>query len=714
MGNEKMSLAQKLIETTQTSVFLTGRAGTGKTTFLRKLQTDLPKRMAVLAPTGIAAINAGGVTIHSFFQLPFTPYIPGTRVSGNTLKLSKNKIELIRSLDLLVIDEISMVRADLLDAVDQMLRTVRRDSASFAGVQLLLIGDLQQLPPVIKDEEWELLHPHYATPYFFSSLALQRVDYVMVELTEVYRQRDPQFLALLNAVREGGHSPALLQGLNSRYVSHFSPNPGDGYVQLVTHNRQAHEINEAELAKLPGRAFTYQAEVKGVFPSLSYPTEERLVLKKGAQVMFVKNDTDKRYFNGMIGEVVDLMSDTFIVQPKDPSSQQIKVTRNAWNNSKYGLDERTKEIQEIVEGTFSQYPVKLAWAITIHKSQGLTFDHVMIDASHSFSHGQTYVALSRCRTLEGIVLTSPIPPNAIIADHEIDDYMAQMRSKEISAAEMEKMRIHFSDSLLSGLFSFRDEHRLFVAVVETLERNLYKLYGDTIRLYKTWLANFEQEVVGVSERFGEQYRRLLLEGGGDILNPSLQGRIRKASEYFSKRLTELSNQIYDLSRFEVDNTALAKRIKRDISDLLMMLRRHTKLLVYVDESGFEIRAYLNERAKLFLTSAEHTTGDEKRQKRRSEGREQAKSEKYAVPTEVKNAVLYYRLQQWRKMKAAELHMPVYIVLQTKALIAMANIAPTELAQLKRIPYFGAKGVERFGQELVKLIVQYKGDAALKK
>lgn len=713
MGNERMDLAQELIETTRTSVFLTGRAGTGKTTFLRRLQKDLPKRMAVLAPTGIAAINAGGVTIHSFFQLPFTPYVPGTRVSGNTLKLSKNKVELIRSLDLLVIDEISMVRADLLDAVDQMLRTVRREASPFAGVQLLLIGDLQQLPPVIKEEEWGLLGSHYATPYFFSSLALQQVDYVMVELTEVYRQRDPQFLTLLNAVREGEHSSDLLHGLNSRYISHFTPNPGDGYVQLVTHNRQAHEINEAELAKLPGKAFTYKAEVKGVFPSLSYPTEEQLVLKKGAQVMFVKNDTDKRYFNGMIGEVVEVMSDTFIVQPKDPSSKQIKVARDAWNNSKYGLDERTKEIREIVEGTFLQYPVKLAWAITIHKSQGLTFDRVMIDASHSFSHGQTYVALSRCRTLEGIVLTSPIPSNAIIADHEIDAYMAQMRSRELSSTDMEKKRTDFSDSLLSDLFSFRDEQKLFLAVVEILERNLYKLYSDTVRQYKAWLDDFEKNVIGVSVRFSEQYRRLLSEDGGNLLSPLLQERIRKASEYFSQRLTELSDHVQKLSRFEIDNAALEKRIKRDINDLLVTLKLHAKLLVYVEADGFEIRSYLNERAKLFLNTSGRMAGDERKQKRTSEVKELAKNDKYAVPTEVTNSVLYYRLQQWRRMKAAELRVPVYIILQTKALIAISNLAPTEFAQLKKIPYLGAKGIERFGQELVKLIVQYKSDAALR-
>ncbi len=391
--NSELALAWQFIENTGTHLFLTGKAGTGKTTFLRKLKRESPKRMVVIAPTGIAAINAGGVTIHSFFQIPFAPYVPESSFSTNgqatyRFRFGKEKINIIRSMDLLVIDEISMVRADLLDAVDEMLRRYRDRHKPFGGVQLLMIGDLQQLAPVVKDEEWQMLKKYYDTPYFFSSRALKQTEYCTIELKTVYRQSDRAFLDLLNRIRENHCDPQVLEALNRRYLPDFQPRKEEGYIRLVTHNYQAQRINNYELEQLPGRSYAFRATIDGKFPEYSYPTDELLELKKGAQVMFVKNDSsgEHRYYNGMIGEVTDLSADSIEVRAKD-STATFLLQEEEWANAKYVLDEESKEIVEDIEGTFRQFPLKLAWAITIHKSQGLTFERAIIDASSSFAHG---------------------------------------------------------------------------------------------------------------------------------------------------------------------------------------------------------------------------------------------------------------------------------------------------------------------------------------
>ena len=415
--NSELALAWQFIENTGTHLFLTGKAGTGKTTFLRRLKQESPKRMVVLTPTGIAAINAGGVTIHSFFQIPFAPYVPESSFSTNAtyrFRFGKEKINIIRSMDLLVIDEISMVRADLLDAVDEMLRRYRDHHKPFGGVQLLMIGDLQQLAPVVKEEEWQMLKKYYDTPYFFSSLALKQTEYCTIELKTVYRQNDGVFLDLLNRIRENHCDSQVLEALNRRCLPDFQPRKEEGYIRLVTHNYQAQRINNYELEQLPGRSYAFRATIDGKFPEYSYPTDEVLELKKGAQVMFVKNDSsgEHRYYNGMIGEVTAVSASSIEVRAKD-SGEDFLLQEEEWANAKYVLDEESKEIVEDIEGTFRQFPLKLAWAITIHKSQGLTFERAIIDASSSFAHGQTYVALSRCKTLEGLVLSAPLSARVI-------------------------------------------------------------------------------------------------------------------------------------------------------------------------------------------------------------------------------------------------------------------------------------------------------------
>ena len=424
-NNPELQLAWQFIENTGTHLFLTGKAGTGKTTFLKRLREHTPKRMVVLAPTGIAAINAGGVTIHSFFQLSFAPFVPETTFNSAQMhyRFSKEKRNIIRSMDLLVIDEISMVRADLLDAVDAALRRYRDREKPFGGVQLLMIGDLQQLAPVVKDSEWELLKNHYETPYFFASRALRETVYMTIELKKVYRQSDTFFLSLLNKIRENKADDEVLNELNRRYQPGFHPRKEEGYIRLTTHNYQAQQVNDRELASLPGRAYSFRAEVEGNFPEYSYPADEVLTIKEGAQIMFLKNDvsSEKRYYNGMIGEVVSVDAKGMTVCGKD-STYVFQLLPEEWGNYKYVLNEDTKEITEEIEGVFRQYPIRLAWAITIHKSQGLTFERAIIDARNSFAHGQTYVALSRCKTLEGMVLETPLRREAIISDRIVDDF----------------------------------------------------------------------------------------------------------------------------------------------------------------------------------------------------------------------------------------------------------------------------------------------------
>ena len=406
------------------NIFLTGKAGTGKTTFLHQIKEESSKRMVVTAPTGVAAINAGGMTLHSFFQLPMGLYLPGTsREVNNQRRFSRDKIQLLRTLDLLVIDEISMVRADLLDAVDDVLRRYRDDSRAFGGVQLLMIGDLHQLPPVVKPEDWELLRPHYVTPYFFGSLALQRTDMVAIELKHIFRQSDRRFIDLLDKVRNNQIDAQVLETLNSRYIPGFQPDVKDAYITLTSHNASSYDLNAQRLESLPERSRTFKARIVGDFPETSYPTEEALEFKKGAQVMFVRNDLspEKRYFNGKIGKITRFAGDEIFVRCKD-EREDIAVTPVEWQNIKYSIDEETKEIKEEVLGTFTQYPLKLAWSITIHKSQGLTFDRVIIDARSAFAHGQVYVALSRCRSFEGIVLSSRLNPSSVKTDSVVKTY----------------------------------------------------------------------------------------------------------------------------------------------------------------------------------------------------------------------------------------------------------------------------------------------------
>lgn len=420
--NFEVELARFIVEKTRRSLFLTGKAGTGKTTFLRDITRHTKKKHIVLAPTGVAAVNAGAMTIHSFFQFGLGAYVPGVVAPQTGYHIRQAKLDLIRNLDLIIIDEISMVRADLLDHIDAELRRIRRSYLPFGGVQLLMIGDLQQLPPIAHGEEEMILRQHYKSLYFFDCKALQNLEYSCIELKNVYRQNDSHFVDILNRARIGRLTPEDIDELNTRYQPRFMPRPEDNYIRLVTHNRMVQNVNEGEMTKLDGDEYAFDAKVTGTFPPESFPTAERLVLKKGAQVMFIKNDPDKRFINGTLGEVCYLWKDKIKVRIAD-TGVTIDVEPMEWENIRYQLEETDKTVKSTTIGKFKQYPVRPAWAITIHKSQGLTFDRAIIDARAAFSPGQAYVALSRCRSLEGIVLSSPLRASAFMTDTTIDDFL---------------------------------------------------------------------------------------------------------------------------------------------------------------------------------------------------------------------------------------------------------------------------------------------------
>ena len=421
-GNFELDVARFIVEKTDMSLFLTGKAGTGKTTFLREVVRYTKKKCIVLAPTGIAAVNAGAMTIHSFFQFGLGPFVQGVIEPKSDFRINKSKLELIRHLQLLIIDEVSMVRADLMDHIDVELRRIRRNSKPFGGVQLLMIGDLQQLPPIAHGGEDELLRQYYKTLYFFSSSALKSMKYSCIELKNVYRQTDGHFIDILNHARDCTLTSLDISDLNARYVPGFSPKPEDGYIRLMTHNRQVDYVNETELEKLDSKPYTFVAAVTGTFPEESYPTADSLTLKKGAQVMFIKNDPERRFINGTLGEVKSIDKNSIAVRLAE-SGMVIDVEPMEWQNIRYQFDEESKEISSKQIGRFKQYPLKAAWAITVHKSQGLTFDKAIIDVHAAFSPGQAYVALSRCRTLDGLVLSSPVSASVFMRDNAVDAYM---------------------------------------------------------------------------------------------------------------------------------------------------------------------------------------------------------------------------------------------------------------------------------------------------
>lgn len=556
--NDISYFVKKFINGTNQAVFLTGKAGTGKTTLLKQIVETTHKKTVIAAPTGIAAINAGGVTLHSLFHLPFGSFIPENYIpaSGDlsfqlttphslirNLKMNSQKKALLREMELLIIDEVSMLRADLLDAIDTILRYVRRNSNPFGDLQILFIGDLWQLPPVIKSQEWSILKNYYSNIFFFNALVFKHVDLLYLELEKIYRQTDSDFIDVLNNFRLNTVNQKDIEALNKQYNKEFSLLDNEGYIYLTTHNHKADKINKQALDKLTGELFSFNAIIDGEFSEYSYPVDEVLELKVGAQVMFIKNDYsgNSAFFNGKIGKV-DTVSDENIIVSFSDGSPDAEVAKYTWENKKFALNQENKEIEEKIVGTFMHYPLKLAWAITIHKSQGLTFDKAIIDISQAFAAGQTYVALSRLTSLKGLILASPVQWSG----PEIDEDLATFAKSKILEDDANKIyedaSKNYINKRISDAFNFK---KLSIELAEHIDTYSKDIKKSAKQKHIKWAQNIlksTQELADVSGKFQNQIKTIIHSGDNDYFI-RLRERLKAAKDYFIPLLNEKQVEI---------------------------------------------------------------------------------------------------------------------------------------------------------------------------
>jgi hypothetical protein len=691
MENKVLDLAWNFVNKTNRNIFLTGKAGTGKTTFLHKVKLQSQKRMVVVAPTGVAAINAKGVTIHSFFQLPFGPILPNDELGSSTSfnrRFSKTKINIIKSLDLLIIDEISMVRADLLDGIDKTLRRYKNRNLVFGGVQLLMIGDLQQLSPVIKENEWRLLQPFYNNAFFFSSQAYKNCKPITIELKHIYRQENPLFINILNEIRNNCLSKSSAKELNKRYIPDFEPNKEDGYISLTTHNNKAQQSNKEELKKLKGKDYVYKANIVGDFPEHSYPNKEELKLKVGAQVMFIKNDSspEKRYFNGKIGKVILLDKDEVIVNcPNDDFN--IVTNFETWENIKYNVDSETKAITEDKIGSYSQIPLRLAWSITIHKSQGLTFEKAIIDAQGAFAHGQTYVALSRCKSLEGLVLKSKIESNQIISDQHVINFNKNAEANQPNEDILIQSKKEFQLSLISEVFDFYRFLYPTGRILDIYYKNRGSIEGS-VELPLITIKDSTTNLLKISNSFKSQLEGLV--GNKEIpeTNNALQERFTKAISYFNQQTKSTIEKALNDFSFTTDNKALKKDIEKQLDTLEELLE--TKLSYFEGLiEGFKVDKFLELRANsVFLA------------------KEKPKKQRKTIIDGTTNVELFELLRELRNTIANEKDLIHYQIFTQKALYEMCETLPSNKKELLEVNGFGKTRVEKYGAEILKVIRDY--------
>jgi len=701
--NERLQLAFDYVYYTGRNVFLTGKAGTGKTTFLKKLRKTCPKRMIVTSPTGVAAVNAGGVTLHSFFQLPFGPRTPESPLESKN-GMNNRKIQVIKTLELLVIDEISMVRADLLDSVDQVLRRYRRNNKPFGGVQLLLIGDMQQLSPVIRPEDEEILRPYYDSYYFFGSIAWRKTSYVCIELDHVFRQTDLAFVSLLNNIREGRVDANTINALNSRYVPNYQPPKGEDIVTLVTTNRQADSINQTHMLALTTEMKTFDAQIKGEFPESSFPVDKSLVLKKDAVVMFLKNDTsfDHLFYNGKIGRVTGFDDDGVYVRCNGEDGD-IHVGAMAWENTKYEISPDTKEIKETVIGTFQQIPLRIAWAVTIHKSQGLTFDHLMIDAANSFAHGQVYVALSRCRTLEGLVLLRPLSAGDVISDPQVKSFaqMVEQNMPNQSVLCADK-RDYFFDTV-AEMFDFN-------AIYNDLQsmQRLLSLYSSSVMGNKAAFDGLDSivmmQLMAVSEKFMQTIRYNYRDTIDVEHEQTLLQRIQKGCAYYVDKMQTLLEE--PIKNFAFDSDDKSKKAK--LLDTYQSLANNFDLkknILLAIKDGFSIKRYLTRKAEISLELTKESGGGKSTLSRVQPNASSVTSKYVSV-----NPELYSDLSQWRKGKAEELGMKSNEVVATKTILEISNKKPSSVKELMSITGMKGKG-KPYVAEIMKILLPHIGGAS---
>jgi hypothetical protein len=691
--NNSFTLAYNYVCYTNKPIFLTGKAGTGKTTFLKYLKDNCPKNMAVAAPTGVAAINAGGVTLNSLFQIPPSSFYPGRLPAfsnSNMLdvysltskaRLDNNKLKLIRSLELLIIDEVSMVRADMLDAVNTMLQFVRRNTLPFGGVQVLFIGDLFQLPPVTKPEDWQLLQEIYKSPYFFDSKVLEQVQLINIELDKIYRQQDDTFINLLNAVRNNNPTNDTFDLLNKQYQPNTDLN---GIITLTTHNANAARINENNLQRLTTKAFVYKAKVSGDINTQNLLAEESLALKVGAQVMFVKNSSDKQYYNGMIATVKYLDADTIKVEH---DNEIITVPLDEWRNVRYTLDEGKDKINENIIGSFEQYPLRLAWAVTIHKSQGLTFDKCAIDAADCFAGGQLYVALSRCRTLQGIILLTKVPQRAIITDNNIVTYYKSINNVE-HQSKLANEQQQYLLQLVKNLYLFTDELNGLAQLYKLYQDNHNELNTNAQDQIEQW-----QSIVNNYNTIGLKFSNELNALAANEATVWLP-RVAKANTYFTTQVKQLL-QLIEEHKIITESRPLAKDIDAILINIHKLLQ--VKIQFYQGlQQELSLNAYFIQRRNLELTLLKTSSYAQKKQ-----------TGNVIYKIDVANPSLYLELAAIRNELCDETGQPIYMIANKEMLADMATYLPSTKQDLLRIKGFGKAKVDRFGADFLEAINDYR-------
>ena len=701
-NNQMFQLAVNLVNESCRNIFLTGKAGTGKTTFLKYIKENCAKQIAVVAPTGVAAINAGGATIHSFFQLPLSPFIPEAKgfIQNDAtnkhsllgrMRVNNEKRKIFQQLELLIIDEISMVRCDILDEIDVVLRHFRnRNNEPFGGVQVLLIGDMFQLPPIIPDEEWSLLSQFYNSQYFFESRVMQMAPPVYIEFEKIYRQSDNVFINVLNEVRHNKITDEGMQLLMSRYDPWFELTDNDGYIFLTTHNYKSDNINATELSKLKGKLFSFKAEITGEFYEKSYPADELLQLKAGAQVMFIKNDKEKvkRYFNGKIGVITKIEEDTIFVETNN--GNEIEVHKETWENIRYTLNKKTQQLEEEIIGSFTQFPLRLAWAITIHKSQGLTFDKAVIDAGQAFAPGQVYVALSRCTSLKGMVLKSKITPSSLHSDKRIIRFSESNANAEQLQDELLQSKKQYQQTILFLLFDF--------ITIEKSIAELIKMVNDNIAAFNTeikqWLNEVENKISGlkiVAEKFKLQLNKFFSE---DILpeqNEQLQQRLLKAADYFIEQLEQTIEFLFQ-SPASTDSRQHAKSYNDSLKGIFALLAEK-KHLMNCCKPNFSISNYYQQKKNFILlpfgVNAYATSSQQK--------------------TESSHPQLHRKLRELRNKICEQKNVPVYYVASTATIDEMAEYLPQNLDELVKISGFGQAKAKQYGSQFLKIITEYSAE-----
>jgi len=700
-------LAFRFITETNLNVYLTGKAGTGKTTFLKYLRDTSHKNIVVAAPTGVAAINAGGVTLHSLFQLPFAPFIPGNTLQDNTLtghpllsqiRFNTQKRKILINMDLLVIDEVSMVAANTLDSIDIILKSIRKNyHQPFGGVQVLFIGDLHQLPPVVKREHMDLFRSVYKSVFFFDSQVLTTYPPIMVELKKVFRQSDDVFVDILNGIRDNKLTPNHLELLNKRLDPGFSTSENDGYITLTTHNSQADEINAKKIGGIKGKEFIFSAEIKDDFPPHMYPADVDLQLKKGAQVMFLKNDTEeKQYFNGKIGTVVELGTNEIVVQCED-DYQTITVSKDVWENIHYKVDPVTREIEEEKLGSFKQYPLRLAWGITIHKSQGLTFEKLIVDAQKAFTNGQVYVALSRVTSLEGLVLTSPIGKQFLGASQNLKNWEEAHHKEEELPQKLEDSRI---ECIRQELLQVFDWH-IPVQEIIKLKAAVVAIKDNLSPDCEPWIIEITENILAnnkVAKDFQSNIFKITSSPEFAKKQAELQSRLKAAASYFLPKMELLKEEIR-LHNLVVKTQKAATSLDEPIEEVNQFLHDLLHRLKYFAKGDFNLGEYL-ENGKI---------NKQKQQKFKSTYESSSTPKSLVSASEIEHITLYQAIALFRKGVASKSNQPIYKVFSNNAIKELCRHLPKTEDQLLMVNGFGPIKVKMFGEDVLELIKGYCDD-----